>query len=333
TTGASSRLIPMPLPTIVMAGTGFKAVQDFLARALPGGQLEMVAATDLLAKGFEAEVLIPAMSRIDGVMMDRIRGLRLIHQWGAGLEGVDLSAATQRRIAVANVPSTGGNAESVAEWCVMAAIAVSRRLPLAVETIRKGTGWGAPMGRALVGRTAGIVGLGGIGQALAVRLKPFGMRLAGIRQNPDPAMAARLGLEWAGGPERLPELLRWSDYLFLCIPLNQQTRTLIDERALALMPSGACIINAARGGLIDHQALLRMLSEGRLIGAGLDVFEQEPIDPSSPLLARPDVFATAHIAGVTDVSYSSIARALADNVLRLQKGEPLQNCVNSEAIA
>jgi phosphoglycerate dehydrogenase-like enzyme len=293
----------------------------------------MIDPAILRSDGHDAQVLIPAMARVDAVLMDRIRGLRLIHQWGAGLEGVDIDAASARRIFVANVPSTGGNADSVAEWCVMAAIALSRRLAIAIETIRKGTGWGAPIGRALIGRTAGIIGLGGIGQALCVRLKSFGMRLIGIKKRPDTTIAERLGLDWVGGLDRLPELLRQSDYVFLCVPLNDKTRSLIDASALALMRSDACIINAARGGLIDHRALLQALSEGRLMGAGLDVFEREPLEPSSPLLARQDVLSTAHVAGVTDVSYRSIAQALADNVRRLEADEPLKNCLNCDTLS
>ena len=322
----------MPI-TVVVAGTSFPAVRQFLLQAVPNARCEMIDSTVLRTDGFDADVLIPAMARIDATMMDRIRGLRLIHQWGAGLEGVDVAAATARQIAVANVPSTGGNADSVAEWCVMAAIALSRRLLSAVESARSGWGWGAPIGRSLLGRTGGIVGLGGIGQALAVRLKPFGMRLIAIKRRPDPALAASLGLEWIGGLERLPELLRQSDYLFLCAPLNDQTRGLINQAALALMPPHACIVNAARGGLIDHQALLRALTERRLMGAGLDVFEQEPLDPSSPLLSCPDVLATAHIAGVTDTSYRSIADALAENLRKLEAGEPFNNCINWDDIS
>jgi phosphoglycerate dehydrogenase-like enzyme len=317
---------------IVVAGTGFPAVREFLHQAVSSASCEMIDPSVLRSTGFDAEVLIPAMARIDGTMMDEIHGLRLIHQWGAGLEGVDVAAATARRIAVANVPSTGGNADSVAEWCVMAAIALSRRLPSALQTVRSGSGWGEPLGRALAGRTAGIVGLGGIGKSLAARLRPFGMRLVGVKRRPDPALARCLGLEWVEGWEHLPLLLRQSDYLFLCVPLNDQTRGLINEAALALMPSQACVVNAARGGLIDHGALVRALAEGRLMGAGLDVFEQEPLPPSSPLLARADVLATAHIAGVTDSSYRSIARAIADNLQRLESGEPLNNCVNWDQI-
>jgi phosphoglycerate dehydrogenase-like enzyme len=301
---------------------------------LPGAQLDQVEVATLRAKGHAAEVMLPAMSRIDGALMDRIEGLRLIQQWGAGLEGVDVAAATERKIAVANVPTPGtGNAESVAEWCVMAAIAISRRLPLAQENIRAGGTWGTPLGRALMGRTAGIIGLGGIGQALAARLRPFAMRLIGLQRRPEPALAERLGMEWVGGPERLAELLRRSDYLFLCVPLSQHTRQIIDEAALATLPPQACIINAARGGLLNTQAMLRALAEGRLIGAGLDVFEQEPLDPASPLLGRSDVVATSHIAGVTDVSYLGIARGVAANIVRILAGEAPHNCVNWDALS
>jgi phosphoglycerate dehydrogenase-like enzyme len=323
----------MPSARVVMAGTGFTAVRQFLKEALPDAQLDQVEVATLRARGHAADVLLPAMSRIDGALMDRIEGLRLIQQWGAGLEGVDVAAASERKIAVANVPTPGtGNAESVAEWCVMAAIALSRRLPLAQENIRTGGTWGTPAGRALMGRTAGIVGLGGIGQALATRLRPFGMHLVGLQRRPDPAIAERLGMEWVGGPERLAELLRRSDYLFLCMPLSDQTRQIIDEAALATLPPQACIVNAARGGLLSHQALLRALDEGRLLGAGLDVFEQEPLDPASPLLGRPDVIATSHIAGVTDVSYRGIARGVVANIVRVLAGQVPHNCVNPDAL-
>jgi phosphoglycerate dehydrogenase-like enzyme len=318
---------------VAVAGTAFAAVRQHLEDMLPGAVVEMVPVQSLRQSGCVAEVVIPAMSRIDGEVMDRVDGLRLIHQWGAGLDGVDVAAASRRGILVANVPAGGGgNADSVAEWCVMAAIAVNRRLPVLQEVTRSGSTWGGPMGRALLGRTAGIVGLGGIGQALALRLRPFGMRLLGVRRRTDPELAARLGLAWVGSAQELPELLRQSDCLFLCLPLTESTRGLIDERALALLPDQACIVNAGRGGLIDQAALLRALESGRLSGAALDVFEQEPLDPGSPLAGRPDVVATPHIAGVTDVSYRGIAERVVDNLRRLHEGRPLLNCVNADRV-
>ncbi|MGA2715845.1 MAG: NAD(P)-dependent oxidoreductase [Bryobacteraceae bacterium] len=313
---------------VVVAGAGFAALREHLGRVLPEVAIEAIEPDVLRRDGTEASVLIPAMARIDGQIMDRIIGLRLIQQWGAGLEGVDLSAAAERRIAVANVPSAGtGNAESVAEWCVMAAIALSRQLPELEKNIRQGGAWGGPIGRGLRGRTAGILGLGGIGQALAARLKPFGMRLAALKRHADPALAERLGLEWVGGEEDLKAFLERSEYLFLCLPLNPRTRNMIGESEIALLPPGACIINPARGGLIGEDALVKALSNGHLSGAALDVFADEPLDPQSRLLTVPGLIATPHIAGVTDVSYRDIARHVAENITRLWSGSPLENRV------
>ena len=202
---------------IVVAGAGFAALREHLGRALPEVHIEAIEPGILRRDGAEASVLIPAMARIDGHIMDRITGLHLIQQWGVGLEGVDLNAAGERRIAVANVPSAGtGNAESVAEWCVMAAIALSRRLPELEKNIRQGaawggTTWGGPIGRSLRGRTAGILGLGGIGQALAIRLKPFGMHLIALTRHADPALSERLGLDWVGGEADLKPFLERSE--------------------------------------------------------------------------------------------------------------------------
>ena len=320
-------------PRVILAGHAFPAVREYLEQALPGIEVEAVPLDHLAQHGCRAEVLIPMMSSIGAKLMDRIENLRLIQQWGAGLEAIDIEAATARNVAVANVPSAGtGNAESVAEWCIMAAIALSRRLAETQHNIRTASSWGSPRGQALLGRTAGIVGLGGIGTALAVRLKPFGMRLLGLKRRPEPSLCERLGLEWIGGPDQLSELTRQSEYLFLCVRLTDQTRGFINDTVLASMPSGACVINASRGGVINQPALLRELSRGRLAGAALDVYEQEPVDCSSPLLQRADVLATPHIAGVTDVSYRGISQHVAENISRLMAHEPLINCINWEAI-
>jgi phosphoglycerate dehydrogenase-like enzyme len=318
---------------IVVASTGFVGVRDRVLEAFPDAELAMIDEAALRRDGAAADVLVPAMSRVDGALMDCVCGLRLIQQWGVGLEGVDVAAATARGLPVARAPSAGsGNAESVAEWCVMAAIALSRRLAQAEREIRRGGAWGAPMGQALLGRRAGIVGMGGLGEALAIRLRPFGLRMAGIARRAHPELAERLGMDWVGPLDRLPDLLRVSDYLFLCLPLTEETRRLIDSAALAQLPEGACLINVGHGGVVDHSALLAALDSGRLLGAGLDVFDQEPLDPNSPLLTRPNVLATPHVAGVTDASYRGIAERVTANIRRLANGERLEDCVNWEAI-
>ena len=318
---------------IVVAGTGFPLIRRYLTEAMPEATI-VAADPDVLRRdGESGEVLVPTMSRIDGTLMDRIAGLRLVQQWGAGLEGVDVVAASARGIAVANVPTPGtGNAESVAEWCVMAAIALSRRLSESARVIRDGTGWGVPMGDALQGRTAGILGLGGIGTALAERLGPFGMRRVAVKRRPDPQTARRLGLAWLGGIDRIPELIAESDVLFLCTSLTESTREIIGERALAAIKPGALLVNPARGGLVDEAAVLRALDGGRLAGAALDVFREEPLATSSPLLTHPRVLATPHVAGVTDLSYRGIAHRLAENARRAPVGGPYASCVNVGAL-
>lgn len=319
-------------PTVVFAGGTFPAAKETLHEFLPEARIDVADVGN--GDGLAGEVLVPLMTPIDGPVMDRVQGLRMIHQWGAGLEGVDVEAATARGIAVGNVPSVvSGNAESVAEWCVMAALVLSRRLPDLQHTIRQGTAWGGPLGQALSGRTAGIVGLGGIGQALATRLRPFGTQVIGVTRRPDPARAAQIGVDWLGGLGDLPSLLRRSDYVFLCLPLTPDTAHILNERTIARMAPGAYLINPGRGGLVDEAALLAALAEDRLAGAALDVFASEPLPPSSPLLKDRRILATPHIAGVTDVNYHATARYLADVVSRLAQQRPLDRCVNWDAVA
>ena len=189
------------------------------------------------------------------------------------------------------------------------------------------------MGRALLRRRAGILGVGGIGQALAARLRPFGMRMIGVGPRSEPVLADRLGMDWIRPLDALPQMLSGSDYLFLCLPLTDATRNIIDAGALAKLPAGACVVNAGRGGLLDQAALIAALESGRLLGAALDVFDPEPLDPASPLLTRSDVLATPHIAGVTDASFNGLGERVAANIRRLLNGEALKDCVNGDALA
>ncbi len=314
---------------VLFADTTFPVASVALRSALPHATVEVIEVGDRSDERWSAEVLVPLMARVDGAAMDRIDGLRLIQQWGAGLDGVDVAAATARNIAVGNVASkTSGNADSVAEWCVMGALILSRHLGELQQAISTGAGWGAPIGQALLGRTAGIVGLGGVGQALATRLRPFGMRLIAVTRRPQLTTASEFGLEWLAGLEDIPGLLRRSDYVFLCLPLTTGTEHIIDAAALSLLQPTAYLVNAGRGGLVDDAALLAALNDGRLAGAALDVFAHEPLDPASPLLRQAHVLATPHVAGVTDISYEATARRLADVVQRLNIGQSLDHCVN-----
>jgi phosphoglycerate dehydrogenase-like enzyme len=280
-------------------------------------------------ESWQSPILVPLMSRISGADMDRVGGLRLVQQWGAGLEGVDVAAASARGIAVANVPtSQSGGAESVAEWCVMSALALSRRATELTALMRSADTWGTPMGRTMFGRTACIIGLGDIGKALAARLAPFGVRLIAVSRAPDESAAKSFGCHSVIGFEALEDVLSIADYVFLCLPLNTTTQHIMNGRTLGSMPPHSYLINAGRGGLVDQDALLAAIDTGQLAGCALDVFTPEPLNKESPLLRRANILATPHIAGITDYTYGQIARLVVKAHLLIREGHIPANCIN-----
>jgi phosphoglycerate dehydrogenase-like enzyme len=267
-----------------------------------------------------ADVIVPMMFQITGAVMDASH-CRLIHQWGSGLEGVDLAAAQSRGIWVARVPATGSNADSVAEHALLLILSMLRRLPEALANTRAGV-LGAPLGLILGGRTVCLYGLGATALSLAKRLRAFDVHLVGITRNPEAPKVAGFGLERCYSSQERDECLSSTDVLVLCTRLCAETRGMIDARALAALPARAVLVNAARGALIDYTALHEALSSGRLSAAALDVYWQEPIAPSDRLLALSNVIATPHVAGVTDRSYGHIADVVAANIERLRWCEP-----------
>jgi phosphoglycerate dehydrogenase-like enzyme len=274
-------------------------------------------------KGFE--ILIPTMSPITRDLLEQGDRLRLIQQCGAGLEGVDIQAAMDLNIWVANVPTAqSGNADSVAELGIYLIIGLARDFSGMGKSLSNRR-MGEPQGKALAGRTVGIVGLGGIGQALIRRLKPFGVRLIGIKKHEPEKSQEALGLEWVGTPEKLPQLLGRSDFVVLSLPLDRSTRHLIAQDAFNQMKPGAFLINLARGGLVDRDALEEALASKKIAGAGLDVFWEEPPDPEDPVFQY-KVLATPHIAGSTDVSMRGIVAAVAENIRRVGRNEKPLHC-------
>ncbi len=314
---------------IVVAGKHFEPLVHHLRALLPASTVEASEVEHLENAVKEADVLIPAMTRINESVFRAADRLRLIQQWGSGLDGVDQEMARRYKVAVANVPTENtGNAESVAEWCVMAAICLSRSYPAVEATVREKGPWGAPAGRSLIGRTAGFVGFGGIGRALASRLRPFGMHLAAVKRSPDHDLKERFHLVWLGDMDSLPQLIAMSDYLFICLPLKPETFELIGEKEFDLMPDGAFLINASRGPIIGKEALQAALNRGRIGGAALDVYWSEPPDPEDALFQCSNLLVTPHIGGVTDVSYHGIGSGVAENIRRVMSGEAPLNWAN-----
>ena len=313
---------------ILFCAEGYSEARLRLRPLLPHDEIA-ACAPDALRDSLEgAAVIVPYVAHIDATIVD-IGEFGLVQQFGVGLETVDVEAATRAGVWVARVPSRGvGNAESVAEHAVLLMLALSRRWP-AGERLGSGP-MGEPSGAALSGKTACIIGLGDIGSALASRLHSFGMRLVAVRRRPDELGAPELGVERVYGPNELHEAVSRADYVALCVNYDAASYHLIDARALAAFKPSSFLINVARGGLVDHEALERALASGRLAGAGLDVYWEEPPDRSHPLF-RHNVIATPHVAGVTDVSYDGIARAVAENVERFRRGDTPLNAVNAPA--
>jgi phosphoglycerate dehydrogenase-like enzyme len=305
---------------ILFCSEAFPIARPLLVARLPEDEILTCSADAVQDALAGVDVVIPAMARIGAAEMDAGQ-FRLIQQWGVGLEGVDLAAARARGIWVANVPSGGtGNAESVAELAVLLILALLRRFPEAQAGVR--TGWlGAPLGQSLLGSTVCLLGLGNVGSALARRLRPFGAELIGVGRRPDGDHVAHLGLARYYAIGALHAALAAADVVVLCLPVTAETRELIDAAALGAMRPSAYLVNVARGPLVEYAALREALASGRLAGAGLDVFWQEPIPPDDPLFAH-NVIATPHVGGVTDKGYNGIADAVAANVERLRRGEP-----------
>jgi phosphoglycerate dehydrogenase-like enzyme len=236
--------------------------------------------------------------------MDAAPGLRLIVQFGAGLEVVDLAAARARGIAVRNVP--GENAQAVAELALFLMLALARRLPAHRRSFEARV-VGDPAGTELSGKTLGIVGLGASGRALARIARGFGMEVIATRRQPAP----EAGLAWVGGPDELPQLLERADFVSLHVPTSAETRGMIGREQLGRMKVTAFLVNVGRGELVVRDALMEALRESRIAGAGLDVYWEEPPDPSDPLFSLDNVVATPHLGGVTHEALARIADRVA----------------------
>lgn len=279
-------------------------------------------------------LVIPAVGpRLSGPLFEGA-AVKLVQVTGAGVDRLDESALKRLGIAVANVP--GGSNSAVAEYVVASAVVLLRRLAWADAEIRNAN-YVSFRGRmvadnlpGLEGLTVGVVGLGTVGFAVAEAFHRFGCHIVYFDPAPrDPHAAARIGARAAP----LDELLRSADVVTLHVPLTPQTRSLIGVRQFALMKPGAVLIQAARGGVVNEEALITHLHSGRLGGAAVDVYATEPPDPDHPLFALEGdaarrVLFTPHIAGVTRQSAAALFREAWANVERvLVKGEAPLNRV------
>ena len=267
--------------------------------------------------GFTALVANRERTRFDRALLNALPDLKIIAQTGNHAYHIDLAAAEARGIIVAK--ATGGYSIGAAELAVGMMIALLRQIPASDRAMKAGA-WATPMTRVLHGKMLGIVGLGHVGRHVARITAAFGMRILAWSPRLDHAAAHAAGAE----PAELDDLLAACDIVSIHATLSPQSRGLIDARRLGLMQRSAILINTARGAIVDEAALVEALAAGRIAGAGLDVFTQEPLPPDHPLRHLPNVVLTPHLGWPTDEAYADFARDAADALIAWLEGRAIK---------
>ena len=307
---------------VLMCSPDLAAITDTLRDALPTHEIVPTESDALALEAPSAEVIIPARTPIDAATIEAASRLRLIQQFGIGVDHVDLDAARARGIPVANAPAgPSGIGKAVAEFALMHLIAAGRQVPTHFRTLAARS-IAVPFGASLFGSRVCIVGVGGVGSEIARLLKPFGATLIGVKRTPDPDLAEELGLAELYTADRLTEAVQDCGFVVLSVPLTDETHGLVDQRVLVAMSDGSVLVNVSRGPVVEREPLIDALDSGRLRAAGLDVFWEEPVDPADPVFER-EVFATPHGASACDIFLRGTSAVVRDNVARIEAGKPV----------
>jgi len=317
-------LLPVAKPIVLIAEELSPATlealgPDFEVKNCDGAnRAELLAA---LAAGADA-VLIRSATKMDAEAIAASKGLKVIARAGVGVDNVDIPAATAAGIMVVNAPTS--NIVSAAELAIALLMASARFISPAHAALRNGK-WARSKftGAELFEKTLGVVGFGKIGQLVTARMQAFGMNVVAYDPYLVPARAAQLGVRLV----ELDELLRISDFITIHLPKTKETANLIGEEALKKVKPTVRIINAARGGVLDEAALYTALVEGRVAGAGLDVFATEPCT-DSPLFTLDQVVATPHLGASTDEAQERAGIAVAVSVRKALSGELVPDALN-----
>jgi glyoxylate reductase len=321
------------------------APEVYVTRHLPGKALEYLA-THCRVQVWDGDLPVPAAElrskaqicdgllvlltdRVDEQLLAVAPRLRVVSNMATGFDNIDVAAATKRGVLVTRTP--GVLSETTADFTFALLLAVARRVVEADRYVRDGhwQTWGPEMllGHDLHGATIGIVGMGGIGQAVAKRAAGFGMRILYSSRTPRPDAEAQYGMNHIS----LADLLTASDFVTLHAPLTPETHHLIDEPALRSMKPSAILVNTARGALVNQAALYRALNQKWIAGAGLDVTDPEPISGDDTLLTLANLVITPHIASATVATRSRMAMMAAEQLVQALDGAIPANAVNPEA--
>ncbi|MDX6560719.1 MAG: D-3-phosphoglycerate dehydrogenase / 2-oxoglutarate reductase [Gaiellales bacterium] len=310
------------------------------ARGAAGGLAELVAAGAEIIPRYDlgdghdgaalgdglagAWAVVAGSERYTADVFAAASSLRALVRFGAGYDAVDVAAATRAGVAVCITP--GANAEAVADMALALMLACLRRIPELDASVRGGT-WRPPgVARDLAGATVAIVGLGAIGRAVARRLRGFGCSLLAVEPHPGDGMA-ELGVELCD----LDGALRRADVVTLHAPAVDLSHPLLGRREIGLLQAHAIVVNTARGGLVDEPALVEALREGRIGGAGLDVFAREPLAAGDPLTTLPNVVLSGHASAFTPSAIERTGAAVVAALAGLLAGELPAACLNPAA--
>lgn len=259
----------------------------------------------------EAALNIRSSSKFSGRVFDACPQLRLLSVWGTGTDHVDLAAATRHGVTVTNTP--GVSAISIAEHALALLLAAARHIPQMDAATRRGE-WVRGQSVELHGKTCGIIGLGAIGRQFARLTSAIGMRAIAWTMHPKPLAGGEL--------VELEELYRTSDVVSVHLRLSPETAGFVGARQFGLMKKNAILINTARGAIVDEAAMMDALVEGRIRGAGLDVFRVEPLPEGHPLTKLPNVVMTPHCAGITPEALEAGLRMAVENIWAFADGHP-----------
>jgi phosphoglycerate dehydrogenase-like enzyme len=314
---------------LIALGPDSADAAPFRAALAPFGDRIAVAfaAGPELARALPEAEIVVAQSLSDDELALAPR-LRWLSSWAAGVERVARPSLLSRGIVLTN--ASGVHGPNIAEHLLAMILMFTRAMPrlhraqLARRWERRFASH-ADGPEELTGKTVLIVGLGRIGEAVAARARPFGVRLVAVKHDPSTRHDAGVAVDELVGMDALDEVLGRADHVCLTVPLTRQTHHLIDARRLGLMRAGAYLYNISRGAVVDQAALVDALRSGRLAGAGLDVFEHEPLPEQSPLWDLDNAILTPHVAGLTPHYFERTAALFAENLDRFLSGRPLRN--------
>lgn len=296
-----------------------KAVKDFKVDCKFGLSPEELKA---VIKDYHG-LIIRSGTKVTSDILDAADQLKVIGRAGVGLDNVDLKAATKKGVVAMNTPS--GNTTATAEHTMSMILALSRNIPQAYASMKAGK-WDRSKFRGveLYGKKLGIIGLGRIGSTVAKFAKAFGMEVLAY----DPFLSMEIADQKGVAMVELEELISQSDYITVHTPKNAETKDLISDKEFDLMKKTARVINCARGGIINEEALTKALESGRIAGCALDVYEQEPLSPDSPLLKFDHCIVTPHLGAATSEAKVNVAIEIAESVRDALLGKGITNASN-----